>query len=84
MEFCFGTKLHFSTPLHHNGFDHILTRCLWQKDVSRAHSNCQTHIAYNDVLPVHRGLLKEGILLCLQNYIFQLLSYRLEAALGSN
>ena len=47
-------------------------------------AKCQTHIAYNDFFPVHRELLKDGILLCLQNCIFLLPSYRLEAAFDSN
>ena len=84
MEFCFAYKIAFSTPLHHNGFDHFLARCLWQKDVIRAHAKCQTHIAYSDFFPVHTELLKDGILFCLQNCIFQLPSHRLEAAFGSN
>ena len=50
--------------------DHFLARCLWQKDAIRVDAKCQTYIAYNDFLPVQRELLKDGILLCLQNYIF--------------
>ena len=64
--------------------DHFLKRCLWQKDVIRAHAKCQTHITYNDFFSAHREELKDGILLCLQNCTFQLPLYRLEAAFGSN
>ena len=73
-----------TTIVMHNGLDHFLTRCLWKKDVIGAHAKCQTHIAHNDFSPVHRQLVKYGILLCLQNFIFQLLSYRIEAAFDSN
>ena len=64
-------------------FDHFLARCLWQKDAIRADAKCQTYIVYNDFFLVQRELLKDGILLCLQNCIFQLPSYRLKAAFSS-
>ena len=59
-----------------NGFTcnwSLLARCLWQKDAIRVDAKCQTYVAYNDFFPVQRELLKDGILLCLQNCIFQLL-----------
>ena len=59
-----------TTIMTHNGLDHFLTRCLWQKDVIRAHAKCQTHIADNDFFPVHRQLVKDRILLCLQKLQF--------------
>ena len=74
----------FQLPSYMLAIDHFLATCLWQKDAFRADAKCQTHIAYNDFFPVHRGLLKDGILLCLRNCIFQLPSYRLEGAFGSN
>ena len=64
--------------------DHFLGRCLWQKDAIRVDAKCQTYIAYNDFFAVQRELLKDGILLCLQNRIFQLPLDRLEAAFDSN
>ena len=51
--------------------DHFLTSCLWQEDVIRVHAKCQTHIADNDFFPVHRQLVKDGILLYLQKYFSQ-------------
>ena len=59
-----------TTTVTHNGLDHFFTRCLWQKDVIRAHAIRQTHIADNDFFPVHRHLVKDGILLCLQKLQF--------------
>ena len=74
---------HHNRTVTHDGLDHFLTRCLWQKDVIGAHAKCQAHIVHNDFFPVHRQLVKDGILLCLQNFIFQLPSNRIEAAFGS-
>ena len=73
-----------TTIVTHKGLDHFLTRCLWQKDVIRSHTRCHTHIAHYDFFPVDRQLVKDGILLSLQNCIFELPSYRIEAAFGSN
>ena len=44
---------------------HFLARCVRQKDTIKADAKWQTHIAYNEFFPVHRELLKDGILLCL-------------------
>ena len=69
-----------TTIVTHNGLDQFLRRCLWQKNVIKAHPKCQTHIAHNYLFPVHRQLVQDGILLCLQKCSFQLPSDRLEAA----
>ena len=51
--------------------------------MTRAHAKYGAYIAQNDFFPVHRQLVKDGILLCLQKSQFST-SPSLEAAFGSN
>ena len=81
---CENSAPHKQKSCTHARSSELVQWFVWQRDVIRAHAKCQAHVAYNDFLPVHRELVKDGILLCLQNCIFQLPSYRLETAFGSN
>ena len=60
--------------MHHNCDTQIMVmHTFWQgvfgkKMWLEADAKCQTHIADNDFFPVHRQLVKDGILLYLQKY----------------
>ena len=61
MAFCFACKIvFFNLP-----YTCLKLITFWQgafgKRMQSGHAKCQTHIEYNDFLPVHRELLKDGI-----------------------